>query len=185
LNIRFDPVSADEHGTFYEAVLVKNEGAGAWVQPLFKIFTDVHEKSLGDLFTRHPHDPEKWKHAGRSDDLLVFLSSETFHPGFAERRITVHPGVAEALIVGTRRPRAALLVRLNEGADVGEVEKLVEDVTRDYPLYARIERHMILAVTEPFPKTAKGSIQKKATLGFFEERLDALYANDERVGALV
>jgi acyl-coenzyme A synthetase/AMP-(fatty) acid ligase len=183
LNIRFDLASADDHGTFYEAVLVKNEGEDAWVQSLFKIFPDVQEKSLGDLFTRHPHDPEKWKHAGRSDDLLVFLGSENFHPGFAEGRITAHPGVAEALIVGTRRPKAALLVRLNDGADRDEVEKMVEDVTRDYPLYARIQKHMILAVTEPFPKTAKGSVQKKATPDFYEKQLDALYRNDERVGA--
>jgi acyl-coenzyme A synthetase/AMP-(fatty) acid ligase len=183
LNIRFDPASADEQGTFYEAVLVKNEGEGAWVQPLFKIFPNIQEASLGDLFTRHPHDPEKWKHAGRSDDLLVFAGSENFHPGFAERRITAHPGVTEALIVGTRRPKAALLVRLNEGADRDEVERLVEDVTKDYPLYARIQRHMILVVAEPFPKTAKGSVQKKATTALYERELDALYENDGQVVA--
>jgi acyl-coenzyme A synthetase/AMP-(fatty) acid ligase len=183
LNIRFDPTSADEQGTFYEAIMVKNEGEGAWVQPLFKIFPDAQEAPLGDLFTRHPHDPEKWKHAGRADDLLVFAGSENFHPGFAERRITAHPGVAEALIVGTRRPKASLLVRLNEGADRDEVERLVEDVTKDYPLYARIQRHMILVVTEPFPKTAKGSVQKKATPALYERELDALYENDGQVGA--
>ena len=145
------------------------------MQPVFKIFTDVQEKSLGDLFTRHPHDPKKWKHAGRSDDLLVFLDAMKFHPGFAERQITAHPGVAEAVIAGTRRPKASLIVRLNDGADIDDVKRLVEDVTKDYPFYARIDRGMILTVSEPFPKTAKGSIQKKATLDAYEKQLDALY----------
>jgi acyl-coenzyme A synthetase/AMP-(fatty) acid ligase len=178
LNLRFDEASKDDRGTLYEAVIVKNQGEGAWVQPLFKIFTDVQEKSLGDLFTQHPHDPEKWRHAGRSDDLLVFIDTMKFHPGFAERQITAHPGVAEAIIAGTRRSKASLIVRLNDGADIGEVQRLVEDVTKDYPFYARIDRSMILTVTEPFPKTAKGSIQKQATLGAYEKQLDALYENN-------
>lgn len=177
LNLRFDEASKDDRGTLYEAVIVRNQGEGAWVQPVFKIFTDVQEKSLGDLFTQHPHDPKKWKHAGRSYDLLVFLDTMKFHPGFAERQITAHPGVAEAVIAGTRRPKASLVVRLNDAADVDEVKRLVEDVTKDYPFYARINRGMILTVSEPFPKTAKGSIQKKATLDAYEKQLDALYEN--------
>ena len=175
LNLRFDEASKDDRGTLYEAVIVKNEGEGSWVQPLFKIFTDVQEKSLGDLFTQHPHDPEKWKHAGRSDDLLVFLDTMKFHPGFAEQQITAHPGVAETLIAGTRRPKASLIVRLNDGANIEDVQKLVEDVTKDFPFYARIDRSMILTVSEPFPKTAKGSVQKKATLDAYEKQLDVLY----------
>jgi acyl-coenzyme A synthetase/AMP-(fatty) acid ligase len=177
LNIRFDEASKDDRGTLYEAVIVKNQGEGAWVQPLFKIFTEVQEKSLGDLFTQHPHDLTKWKHAGRSDDLLVFIDTMKFHPGFAERQITAHPGVAEAIIAGTRRSKASIIVRLNNGAEIEEVQKLVEDVTKDYPFYARIDRSMVLTVTEPFPKTAKGSIQKQATLGAYEKQLDALYKN--------
>ncbi|KAF2995268.1 hypothetical protein E8E13_004033 [Curvularia kusanoi] len=181
LNIRFDPVSSDEQETLYEAVLVKNEGEKAWVQPLFKIFTDVQKKSLGDLFVQHPHDPEKWKHSGRSDDMLVFSGTEKFHPGPAERQITAHPDVAEALIVGTRRPKASLLLRLNDGADIEEVEKLVEEVTKDYQFCSRIKRRMILKVKDPFPKTAKGSIQKKAALSLYEKQLDAMYADDGKV----
>ncbi|KAL5119441.1 hypothetical protein ACEQ8H_002711 [Pleosporales sp. CAS-2024a] len=181
LNMRFEPTSEDERGALYEAILVKNKGEGAWVQPLFKIFTEVEEKSLGDLFTRHAHDAAKWKYAGRSDDMLVFLDTMKFHPGFAERQILTHPGVAEALIVGTRRPKASLLVRLHEGTQMEEVAQLVEHVTKDYPFYARIERSMILRVTEPFPKTAKGSIQKKATVDLYEKQLDILYEKDRIV----
>jgi hypothetical protein len=78
---------------------------------------------------------------------------------------------------GGRRSKASLIVRLNDDADIDEVKRLVEDVTKDYPFYARIDRGMILTVSNPFPKTAKGSIQKKATLDAYEKQLDELYEN--------
>lgn len=178
LNIRFDPVSEGKEGTIYEAIMVKNKGEGAWVQPMFKIYTDMEEITLGDLFTQHPYDSEKWRHSGRSDDLLNFLTSETFHPGAAERRIATHPGVAEVIMVGTRRPKASLLIRLNNGTDLNSVWEVVDEVNQDSPLYARVGKHMILAITEPFPKTAKGTIQKKATIDLYASELDALYVED-------
>jgi acyl-coenzyme A synthetase/AMP-(fatty) acid ligase len=178
LHIRFDPVSEAKHGTLHEAIMVKNQGEGAWVQPIFKIFTEVNEITLGDLFTRHPHDPNKWKHAGRADDLLNFLTGETFHPGNAERRITEHPGIAEAAIVGTRRPKASLIVRLNNGTTLDNVWESIDEINRDSPVYARVERNMILTVTEPFPRTAKGTVQKTATIDLYSKQLDALYEHD-------
>lgn len=178
LSIRFDAVSEGEETTLYEAIMVKNSDDDAWIQPLFKIFTDKEELTLGDLFTRHPHNPDKWKHSGRADDLLNFLSGETFHPGSAERRIAEHPGVAEVLVVGTRRPKASLIVRLNPDADLDEVWEVIERVNKDSPVYARVRRHMILTVTEPFPLTAKGSIRKKAVVEKYEGELDALYKED-------
>ena len=178
LNIRFDAVSEGKEETLYEAIVVKNKGEGPWVQPIFKIYTDMEEISLGDLFTRNPHIPEKWRHSGRSDDLLNFITSEKFHPGSAERRIAAHPGVAEVVMVGTRRPRASLLVRLNSGTSLESVWEVVEEVNKDSPVYARVEKHMILVVTEPFPRTAKGTVQKKAAIASYASALDAIYVKD-------
>ncbi|KAL6703871.1 hypothetical protein ACN47E_009005 [Coniothyrium glycines] len=178
LNIRFDEVSDGVEGKIYEAFIVKNKGEGAWVQPLFKIKTDEEELSLGDLFTRHPHDPEKWRYYGRSDDLLVFLSTLLFHPGAAERRIGAHLGVAEVLMVGHRRPKASLIVRLNEGTSVDDIWDVIEDVNKDVLEDARVGKHMILGVKEPFLKTAKGTIQKKAVVDLYEKEIDALYQKD-------
>jgi acyl-CoA synthetase (AMP-forming)/AMP-acid ligase II len=182
LNIRFDAVSESVEGTIYEAIMVKNGGESAWVQPIFKIHTAVEQISLGDLYTQHPKDPEMWKHYGRADDLLNFLTGETFHPRPAEQRIAAHPGVVEVLLVGTRRPKASLIVRLGEHEDLDDVWNVIDEVNKDSPVYARVARHMILAVPKPFLKTAKGTVQRKTTLELYEKELDMLYEKD---GSLV
>ena len=87
-----------------------------WVQPLFKIFTNDNERSLGDLFIRHPRFPELLKHAGRVHDLLNFWS-EKFHPTAFENRIAEHPDADECMMIGTMRRAASLVVRLREGGD--------------------------------------------------------------------
>jgi hypothetical protein len=58
------------------------------------------------------------------------------------------------------------------------VWEIVEEVNKDSPVYARVERHMILAVTEPFPRTAKGTVQKKAAIASYESTLDVIYVKD-------
>ncbi|KAI4930122.1 hypothetical protein J4E85_004746 [Alternaria conjuncta] len=178
LNIRFDPVSASTDGvTLYEAVMHRNDGNehGGYVQPIFSIFPGAKERRLGDLFTKHPEDPERWKHYGRADDLLVFLTNEKFFPTAAEQRIASHTSVAEVAMVGTRRPKASLIVRLEDGKDLHEIWNTVEEVNKSSPVYARVGKDMILAVKEPFPKTAKGTVQKKALLDLYEKELDVLY----------
>lgn len=184
MNIRYDPVSESVEGTLYEAIMVRNGAAenGGWVQPNFRIYADVSEISLGDLFTRHPTEAGLWKYYGRSDELLNIITGEKFHPGTAERRVAAHPGVAEAMWVGTRRPRCALIVRLEEGATVEGIWPTVEKVSRDSGVVASVRRDMILVVDEPFLKTAKGSMQKKAMLDLYENKLNVLYAGEDSKG---
>ncbi|KAJ5020508.1 hypothetical protein J3E73DRAFT_435474 [Bipolaris maydis] len=160
LNLQFRPVSEDAGQTMYEAVMVRNNGEDwdGYVQPLFRCFPDLKEKSMGDLFIRSQRATDLWKHHGRIDDLLVFLSNEKFFPAIAEQRITSHPGITEALIVGTRRPKAALI-----------------EVNVDSPLYARVTKDMVIVAQEPFLKTAKGSIRKADMLRKYSKELDKLY----------
>ncbi|KAL1800694.1 hypothetical protein ACET3X_001036 [Alternaria dauci] len=178
-NIKFDPVSALADGTtLYEGVMVRNDGIehDGYVQPIFSVFPDAKERRVGDLFMQHAQDPALWKHYGRADDLLVFITNEKFFPTPAEQRIASHPGVAEVLMVGTRRPEASLIVRLKDGVGVDDIWDTVEDVNKDSPVYARVAKEMILVVQEPFPQTPKGSVQKRALLDLYEKELDALYA---------
>jgi hypothetical protein len=179
LNMRFDPLSETPEGTAYEAVLVKNNGAewGGYVQPFFKIYEGVEEKQLGDLFVQHPNDSTLWKHYGRADDLLVFITNEKFHPAAAEQRISSHPAIAECMLVGTRRPTASLMLRLQDGGKIlsGDAWTLIEEVNRDSPVYARVEREMVLVIDKPFFRTAKGSVGKMAMLELYKEELDGLY----------
>jgi acyl-coenzyme A synthetase/AMP-(fatty) acid ligase len=174
LNIRFDPVASTSEGVVCEAIMIRNDEEG-WVQPLFKIYTEDEERSLGDLFVRHPSHPDLWRHYGRVDDVLNFLSAEKFIPVAAEQRISASAAVEEVIMVGMARPKSALIIRLREGASVEDVWDVVEEVNQTSPVYARVERDMILVVKEPFLQTAKGTIQKKAMLELYQEQLDELY----------
>ena len=87
-------------------------------QPVFKIFPGNQEFNCGDLFSPHPTEPQLWKYHGRVDDLLIFASGEVFHPASVEKHISRHPDVEGVLLVGTRRPQAALIVAMSTGETV-------------------------------------------------------------------
>ncbi|OAG18818.1 acetyl-CoA synthetase-like protein [Alternaria alternata] len=178
-NIHFDPVSISESGhTVFEAIMKRNNGKDwdGYVQPWFKLYPDSSEKRLGDLFIQHPSDTTLYKHYGRADDLLVFLTNEKFYPTVAEQRIAGFPEVAEALLVGTRRPKAALVLRLEDGGVVDDaLWGKIEEVNGSSPVYARVQRNMVLLVQEPFLRTAKGSVRKVDMARMYERELDSLY----------
>jgi acyl-coenzyme A synthetase/AMP-(fatty) acid ligase len=176
LNINFRPVgvSSDEM-EICEAVMLRNEDGEGFVQPLFKIYTQDKERSLGDLFVRHPRHKELWKHYGRADELLNFSTAEKFHPAAAERFLCASVGIGEAMIVGMGRPFGALILRLEEGKTVEDIWSGVEQVNENSPVYARVTRDMVLVVEEPFLRTPKGSVRKKAILEVYQEELDRMY----------
>ncbi|CAI9629264.1 unnamed protein product [Alternaria burnsii] len=181
-NIHFDPIYTSESGhTVFEAIMKRNNGRDwdRYIQPWFKLYPESSEKRLGDLFVQHPSDTSLYKHQGRADDLLVFLTNEKFYPTATEQRIAGFPGVAEALLVGTRRPKAALVLRLEDGEVVNDAlwEK-IEEVNRSSPVYARVQRNMLLLVQEPFLRTAKGSVRKADMSRMYERELDTLYREE-------
>ena len=185
LNLRFDPVSESTDGTvLYEAVMRRNDGKtwGGYIQPTFRLDTEAEakEKRTGDLYAQHPRDPNLWIHYGRADDMLAFLTGQKFFPTVAEKRITGHPGIEEAMMVGSQRPNAALILRLGAGVGVEDVWTLVEEVSRDAPLDARVDRNMVLVVGQPFLKTPKGTVQKRDMLDLYAKELDCLYEEAER-----
>ncbi|CAN9080320.1 unnamed protein product [Alternaria alternata] len=178
-NIHFDPVYTSESGhTVFEAIMKRNNAKDwdGYVQPWFKLYPDSSEKRLGDLFVQHPSETSLYKHYGRADDLLVFLTNEKFYPTVAEQRIAGFPEVAEALLVGTRRPKAALVLRLEDGGVVDDaLWGRIEEVNGSSPVYARVQRNMVLLVQEPFLRTAKGSVRKVDMARMYERELDSLY----------
>lgn len=175
LNLRFRPVASSVDGDVGEAVLVRDDSEDGVVAPIFHFFTKQKERPLGDLFVRHPRHPELWKHYGRADELLNFITTEKFHPAAAERQIGASEAVEEVMMVGTGRPKASLILRLKEGKGVNDVWDVIEEVNKSSPVYARVEKEMMLVVKEPFLLTAKGTIQKKAMLDLYQTELDGLY----------
>jgi hypothetical protein len=81
------------------------------------------------------------------------------------------------MMVGTRRPKAALIVRLAKGKSVDDIWETVKDVNALSPVYARVERDMLLVVEEEFLMTAKGTVRKKDMVAKYGRELDGLYGN--------
>ncbi len=182
-NVSFRHQSKDLH----EAIVVRNPGIEE-EQPIFKIFPDLQEFSSGDLFSPHAADAELWQYRGRSDDLQVFMSGEKYHPVAVEQRLVSSPDVAEALLVGTGRPQAALLLEMKQGTPMETPEKreevllrlwpLVEEVNNMCPTYAKITRDLtlILSPAKPMARAAKGTVQRSATVALYEKELDVIFA---------
>lgn len=173
-NTYLDIISDSAEGPVGEAVIKRNLDSG-WVQPVFKMYPQDTERRLGDLFVTHPLHPDLWKFVGRADERLDFTTTRMVHPHRTEKRIAENPAVLEVMMVGTRRPRAALIVRLAEGKGLDDVWGSVEEVNKDVEVDARVKRDMILIVREPFLLTGKGSVQKKGMLEKYEREIEELY----------
>lgn len=155
------------------------------VQPVFHIFPDA-EYDTGDLFKKHP-DPGKehlWQYYWRSDDLQVFASGEKLHPVAIEQLILKErPRLQEALLVGTGRPKAVLLLEPKKAADerldnsgkslLDEVLPSIELANKTLPLYAKLGKESIILTTsgKPLPRTAKGSVQMKQAVADYEQEI--------------
>ena len=171
----------------HEAIVMRNSEIEE-EQPIFKIFPDLQEFSSGDLFSPHAADAELWQYRGRSDDLQVFSSGEKYHPVALEQRLESSPDVAQALLVGTGRPQAALLLEMKQGTPLDTPQQreevllrlwpLIEEVNRMCPDYARITRDftLILSPAKRMARSAKGTVQRSATVDLYEEELDLIFA---------
>ncbi|KAJ3549260.1 hypothetical protein NM208_g592 [Fusarium decemcellulare] len=186
-NIEFRHHSDD----LYEAVVVRKEGLESY-QGGFMVEPDLREVHMHDLFSRHP-DPEKsglWLHRGRADDVIVFETGEKINPASMERSIGTHPKVRSAMVVGEGRFQSALLVEPEKNIyDPAERKALIEMVwpmieaaSNDSPAHGRVVKELVY-VTEPqkpFLRTAKGSVNRRATLDLYKEVIDKLYADADQ-----
>lgn len=187
-------------GDLYEA-FVRRSPVFEEEQPVFKLFPHAQEFSSGDLFspTKDENDVspsaisqtlpkfQLWQYRGRADDMQVFLSGEKYHPVSVEKRIVSGcADVHEALLVGTRRPQAALLVEMKPGTEsptneqwgeaIARIWPVIEDANRLCPAYAVITRERILFTdSRSMVRTAKGTMQRPATVQLYEKELDALF----------
>lgn len=172
----------------YEAYIIKHLDPER-EQPVFKVHRGLQEFSSGDLFTPHPSEPDLWKYYGRADDMLVFASGSKFHPTSVEKHIAGHQDVEEALLIGTRRPQGVLLLAMKESVQMGtknERAEVVEDLwptimesNETCPTYAKITKEHILFVRpkKPLLRTAKGTIQRAASIRLYDQEIDELFTD--------
>ena len=158
-------------------------------QPIFKIAQHLQSQEYrsGDLFSPHPEDKELWEYRGRKDDMQVFSSAEKYYPTAMEAAITAsHPDIKDVLLVGTGRPQAALLVEmlgsvspapLSQGEAIERIFPGIEAANETCPPTAKITKQHVLFTTDgkPMLRTAKGSVQRRATVEAYKEELDTLF----------
>ena len=177
----FKPLANNEN----EAIVVRN-GIEDEEQPVFKLFPDLQEWPTKDIFTPNPSYPRSWIYRSRTDDLLVFSDGTTFNPLEFEQQISEHPETKAALMFGTRRPQAALLVELENPRGLsGNAHS--ETVERLWPTIAEANQmctaqsviqksHLLFTqVDNPLPRAGKGTVQRVRAFQMYEAGLELLY----------
>lgn len=175
---RFDPSAniSFEHQAddLYEAVWYKNQDPEK-IQPVFKIFRELETWRSKDLYSPHPTEADLWLYRGRGDDIIVFLTGEKTNPISMEHHINQHSEVKQAMVVGTLRFQAALLIELVDQNPVSAMERaetierlwpVIEEANRTCPAHARVAKSHVM-LTDPgrtVLMSAKGTIQRAPTL---------------------
>lgn len=142
--VEFDHRSDD----LLELCMVRNPKFESW-QPVFKLYPELQKFPSGDLFSPHPSKPGLWKHQGRADDIIVFLTGEKTNLTSMEERINSHSEVCAALVAGAQRFQAALLIELAAEKALSATQRAetleriwptIQEANKDCPAHARIEK---------------------------------------------
>ncbi|KAI0188864.1 putative NRPS-like enzyme [Astrocystis sublimbata] len=193
--IRFHPCSGavfeETVNGAYELVFRKQESLLA-TQPVWSISGQEHldEFRTRDLFEPHPTVADAWCWRARTDDIIVFLNGEKTNPVSMEQSIVANnPEITGAMVIGAQRFQAALLVEpastvtitttADQAALIERIWPSIEDANSVAPAHARVEKSMILIATpnRPLKRTAKGSMQRAATLAPYAVELEKLYSD--------
>lgn len=157
---------------------------------VFHSFPELEEYRTQDLFTKHPSRSGLWLYNGRRDDVIVLNNGEKFNPINMEKHIEEHPSVHRALVLGQTRFQSSLLVepywdtwedQQTEECFIDNIWPHVEEGNKLLPAHGQVMKsHVCLATRDkPFKLTPKGSIQRKAILTDYAEKIDEVYARVE------
>ncbi|KAF7936357.1 uncharacterized protein EAE98_002576 [Botrytis deweyae] len=188
-NISFEHQADD----LYEAVWNRNLDPEK-LQPIFKTFPKLQQWRSKDLYSPHPTEPDLWLYRGRGDDIIVFLTGEKTNPISMEHRLNQHPEIRQAMVIGTLRFQAALLIELVDQKTMSATERAeaieriwpaIEDANLTCPAHARIAKSHI-HFTEPGRPiliSAKGTIQRSPTLREYASEIEKLYVDADKMSA--
>lgn len=139
-----------------------------------------------DLFVRHPENSKLWRFVGRRDDVIVLSNGEKFNPVDMEGAITGHPLVKGAIIIGTARIQASLVVEPANGVDMSKKEFIEQiwptilEANQLGPAHGRIFRHKVTVAKpeKPFIRAGKGTIIRAQTARLYTDEVEQLYKED-------
>ena len=174
---------SDATEQLFHLVIVRKPGQEE-VQPVFKLLPRFEEFPTGDLFRPHPTRSGLWRFEGRAGDTIMFKFGNLCNPARMENLVSSLPFVCAALMAGTGRSQPLLLIELVDPEHAvitsawDEIWAAVDQANQEYQLGARVAKTHILLTdpAKPILRTAKGSLQKKATLAAYAEEIDKLYS---------
>ncbi|KAL9055572.1 MAG: hypothetical protein Q9162_003469 [Coniocarpon cinnabarinum] len=177
--------STGDHSNMHE-LFVRRHADPENKQPVFSMLpNDCQEWTSKDLFIPDPNHDTFWLYHGRTDDLLVFASGAKFDPNNYEKTIIAHPAVCTAVMVGTGRRHAILVVEPQTSVEsAGERHSFLREImptiekANDFcgPLSSISEdRLLVVPASKAMPKTGKGTVAKQEVLTEFATELDGLY----------
>lgn len=146
---------------------------------------EVTEFRTKDLFSPHREKEGLWRYRCRKDDLVLLSGEVKMYAGAVEEAISAHPSVKAVLVGGQYRSRPFLLVepamhiatpkQQEEFADA--IWPTVEAENDKHHESARLQKELVIVVgtEKKMILTAKGSVDRKATLSTFELEIDQIY----------
>lgn len=147
----------------------------------------------GDIFLRHPTDPDMYYCLGRIDDTIVMLNGEKANPLPLELEVNLHPYVKDLVCVGTQQATLGLFVVPSEKAsmDGKSKEEIVDAIwgnveigNKNMPHYARIAKDSILVLDHglEYEKTLKGTVKRAQFIRQFADMIKEFYRKLEGAG---
>ncbi|KYK57081.1 NRPS-like enzyme [Drechmeria coniospora] len=184
-------ICRDPHERIYEMTFRRKNLRDPGDQPVFYTFPDLRDWSTGDLFKAHPTLPDHWMYYGRADDVIVLSNGEKLNPVSMEDRLTGHPSIRGALVVGQDRFQPALILEPivapkndeERNALLEVIWPLVEEANKQAVAHGRIVRQLV-ALSDPlipFPRAPKGTIRRAVTVKAYREHIDKLYEHVDNV----
>ncbi|KAJ6591051.1 hypothetical protein DFH09DRAFT_891898, partial [Mycena vulgaris] len=162
-------------------------------QPTVENLDDVRGYATSDLFVNHPEKKHLWKPVGRIDDVIVHTSGEKTVPAPMEDIVTSSPYVAGAVMFGTERVQAGILIEtisslqidVQNASQLAELRNkiwpVIEDANEIAPAFSRIFKETILFASpdKHLPLTGKGTVMRKAALILYAAEIESIYATVE------
>ncbi|RKK83323.1 hypothetical protein BFJ68_g15631 [Fusarium oxysporum] len=183
MGINWRPYSSDG----YELVVRRNDPVDPGVQSCFYTFPELSEWSTKDIFQPHPTLKDHWLYKCRADDVIVFSNGEKLNPVSIEARVTGHPLVKGAIVVGQDKFQAALILEPVPDAlpkndteakqYIESVWPLIEKANAETVGHGRIARNFVTVADPalPFLRAGKGTVQRASTLKLYRDFIESLY----------
>lgn len=171
----------------YELVVVRQKRPGnhPGIQGIWYTFPELDEWSTKDLYRPHPTAPGHWLYHGRADNIIVFSNGEKLNPVTIEEIVTDHPAIKGALVVGTQKFQAGLIVEPVKNPETEDAKRalldsvwpLVEKANEETVAHGRIARDMFVLSNpeKSFLRAGKGTIQRALTVKLYQDEIDKMY----------